>query len=122
MVHSLSRVCCAVQGNYGFIDFDDFKTAKDAMLHMHGEKFSGARLTVDVSSEPFLMLPGKQDAAFRVHIAASQKVMLNLSAGALFVSFPLQGQGEFSHSGHVHQLACLCWNYTAESVTIFKSL
>lgn len=37
------------QGNFGFIEFEDRKEAKDAMLHIHGMKFGGERLGVDVS-------------------------------------------------------------------------
>ena len=37
-----------VQGNFGFVEFDDRKQAKEAMLHIHGMKFNGERLGVDV--------------------------------------------------------------------------
>lgn len=36
------------KGNYGFAEFEDRTEAKAAMLHMHGMKFSGERLGVDV--------------------------------------------------------------------------
>ena len=39
----------ALKGNFGFIEFENRKEAKVAMLHIHGMKFGGERLGVDVS-------------------------------------------------------------------------
>lgn len=38
-----------MKGAFGFIEYDDRKIAKDAMVHIDGMRFAGARVGVDVS-------------------------------------------------------------------------